>query len=197
MSGQAKRARDAVVRADEAVTHRLAQARDHPLARAAGLVAEVADQPPLLALSAATIVAGRLAWRGDLLRAGTRMLAAELLATGIKTAIKKVVERARPEHALDTGDRRFRPGDSDRHEHNAFPSGHTAGAVAVALALSRELDGAALPAGLAASAVALAQPPAGKHYIADVLAGAAVGLAAEAVVNAGFRAAQRRVARSL
>ena len=68
-------------------------------------------------------------------------------------------------------------------EHNSMPSGHTAGAVAVSLALGREVDGAAVPAAMAAGAVAAVQPIAGNHYFSDVAVGAAIGWAAEAATG--------------
>lgn len=176
----------ALVGADKAITHRLARHRDHPLVRALGWGTELADQPPLIALSVATIAIGAVGGRRDLMRGGARMLAAELLATTGKSAIKALVDRSRPRHALATGDARFGRGDSDDHELNSFPSGHTAGAVAVSLAAAREIDGVGLPAAVAAGIVAVSQAPTGHHYISDVAAGAAIGWLAEALVDAMF-----------
>lgn len=175
-----------VVRVDQALSHGLARYRHHPLARAAGWAAEAADQPQLIGLSVATLVVGALAGRRDLVRGGARMLAAELLATAGKAAVKRLVDRSRPGHALASGDHRFRGGDSDEHELTSFPSGHTAGAVAVSLAAAREIDGVAVPAALATAGVAAAQAPSGHHYLGDVMAGAAIGWLAEALVEAAF-----------
>lgn len=175
-----------IVRVDKALSHRLARHRHHPLAKAAGWAAEAADQPQLIGLSLATIAAGAVAGRRDLVRGGARMLAAELLATTGKAAIKRLIDRSRPGHALASGDHRFRGGDSDEHELTSFPSGHTAGAVAVSLAAAREIDGVGLPAALATAGVAAAQAPSGHHYLGDVAAGAAIGWLAEALVDAAF-----------
>ena len=178
-----KKTGDAIVRADKSISHRLARGHHHPVAKAAGWMAEIADQPQLLSLSIATVAVGAFAGRRDLIRGGARMLAAELLATAGKTAVKRLVERSRPGHALDTGDDRFRRGDRDDHELTSFPSGHTAGAVAVARAASREIDGVAVPATIATALVAAAQAPSGHHYLGDVAAGGMIGWLAEELVN--------------
>ncbi|WP_375381702.1 phosphatase PAP2 family protein [uncultured Sphingomonas sp.] len=177
---------DALLRADKAVSHRLARHRDHPVARTLGWLAEVADQPQLVSLSIATIAVGGFIGRRDLVRGGTRMLAAEVAATAAKAVVKRLVERSRPGHALETGDDRFRAGDRNDHELTSFPSGHTAGAVAVARAATREIDGIAVPAALATAFVAVAQAPSGHHYLGDVAVGAAVGWLAEALVDRAF-----------
>lgn len=177
----------AIVRTDKALSHRLARYRHHPAARALGWAAEVADQPQLLSLSVATIAVGGFAGRRDLVRGGVRMLAAELTATGAKAVVKRLVERSRPGHALDTGDDRFRAGGRDDHALTSFPSGHTAGAVAVARAAAREIDGVALPAAIATGLVAAAQAPSGHHYLGDVAAGGIIGWLAEALVDRAVR----------
>jgi len=172
--------------ADRQATHAAAKHRDTLVARAAGQAAEIADQPPLIVLSVATAAVGVFARRADLVRGGARMLAAHLVATGIKQAIKRSVDRTRPKRAMDDGEHRFEPGHSRDHEMNSFPSGHLAGAVAVSRALAHEVEGSALPAALATGAVAAAQAPAGNHYLTDMAAGAAIGWAAEAAVGLIF-----------
>ena len=114
------------------------------------------------------------------------MLAAHAAATFVKSAIKSSIDRTRPATAIEHGKARFEPGESDAHEQTSFPSGHTAGAVAVARAISRDVDGAGAPAALISSAVAAAQPVNGKHYLSDLVVGAAVGWVAEALVSAVF-----------
>ena len=63
-----------------------------------------------------------------------------------------------------------------------FPSGHTAGTFAVARALGRAYPEHGAKAVAAAGLIALAQVVGRKHYFTDVVAGLAVGLAAEALV---------------
>lgn len=175
-----------MAKADRKVTHDAAAKRDTRPIRAAGFLAEIADQPQLITASVATIAAGLIGRRSDMVRGGVRMLAAHLLATAAKSAIKHSIDRTRPAKALADGKHRFRPGDSDDHELNSFPSGHTAGAVAVARAAAREIDGAAAPAALGVGAIAAVQPIAANHYISDVIVGGAIGWLAEAVVDAAF-----------
>lgn len=174
------------VRADTRLTHKAAAARDTPVMKAIATLAEVADQPPLIIASLGTLAIGLAARRGDLARGGARMLASHLVATGAKLAVKRHFDRTRPSRALDGAGHQFRPGDKGGHDEKSFPSGHTAGAVAVALAAAHDIDGAAAPAALAAGAAAVAQAPAGNHYFSDIVAGAAIGWASEAVVSAVF-----------
>lgn len=181
---KAKQAAKVVAKADRDATHDAASQRDTKPVRLASMLSEIADQPQMIALSATTIAAGLIGGRRDLVRGGARMLAAHLLATAAKTAIKHRFNRSRPSKALDDGHTRFERGDSDDHQLNSFPSGHTAGVVAVARAAAREIDGAAVPAALGAGAVAAIQPAAGNHYLSDVIVGGAIGWIAEAMVDA-------------
>ena len=172
--------RHPVEKADIRVTEAVADARHQPLVRAAGWVSELADQPPLRAITAATVTAGLLRRDPRLVRAGVRMLAAHTLATWAKSAIKARVDRTRPDHALETR-YRMEKGSAREHELSSFPSGHTAGALSVTQALARDYP-ATRATGLAASAaVALVQIPRCKHFVSDVAAGAAIGWAAEQV----------------
>ena len=184
--GKAKKLAKKLAKADQRATHKAAKLRKTPLMKVVATLAELADQPPLIAASIGTIVIGLATKRADLARGGARMLASHLLATGAKLVIKRQFDRTRPGHALDHDGHHFSHSDEGGHEEKSFPSGHTAGAVAVALAASHDIDGAAIPAALATGAVAAAQAPAGNHYLTDVAAGAAVGWAAEVVVSAVF-----------
>lgn len=203
MSGKAKKAAKAVGRSDRKATYKAAKHRDTPLVKATGWLAELGDQPQMIATSAATLAIGLFLKRRDVVRGGARMLASHLLATAAKTAIKRSVDRTRPDTAMEDGDHRFETGDSGDHAQTSFPSGHTAGAVAVARAAVRDIPGTAIPAGLAATAIAVAQPVNGKHYWSDLVAGAAIGWAAELAVSAVLpraeaygRLALRRATRS-
>ncbi|KQN71624.1 phosphatase PAP2 family protein [Sphingomonas sp. Leaf62] len=176
---QAKRLVDADIDAGRGVAGEL---HDHPVVKFAGMLSEVADQPPMVAINLTTIAVGL--WRSDarLTRTGVRMLAAHGLATLAKAVIKANVDRARPKLFSDREDHRPKPGDTDEGPQNSFPSGHTAGALAVARAVAREYPGAAAPAYAGAAAVAGIQIPRGTHFPIDVAVGAAIGLLAEAVV---------------
>lgn len=184
--GKIERAAKAVATADRDVTLKAAEQRDRPVVKATGLLAEIGDQPQLVATSIGTAVIGLIARRPDMIRGGLRMLAAHAAATFVKSAIKSSIDRTRPEQAIEDGKAKFEPGDSDDHEQTSFPSGHTAGAVAVARAASRDIGGAGAPAAVISGMVAVAQPLTGKHYLSDLVVGAAVGWIAEALVSAVF-----------
>ncbi len=181
-----ERAAKSVKQADRDVTLKAAEHRDRPAVKAIGFLAEIGDQPQLVATSIGTTVIGLIARRPDMIRGGVRMLAAHAAATFVKSAIKSSIDRTRPAKAIEDGKARFGPGDSDDHEQTSFPSGHTAGAVAVARAAARDIDGAGAPAAVITGMVAAAQPINGKHYLSDLVVGAAVGWIAEALVSAVF-----------
>ncbi len=180
--------------ADRKATHQAAQARDTWPVRIAGAASEGADQPPLIALSLATIATGAALRRPNVVRGGVRMLAAHALATGIKTVLKTNIDRTRPLKALAEGHSIGKGTGTEDSDLNSFPSGHTAGAVAVAQAAARDMPALAIPARVAAGAVAAIQMPRGKHYISDVMAGAAIGLASEWAVSAAMRRGERALA---
>lgn len=94
-------------------------------------------------------------WRGDL-EAGASILA----AGGATYVLKETIHERRP----------------DGSDNRSFPSGHTATSFAAAATLENRYGWkAGLPAFLAASFVGLARVEANKHYVRDVVAGAAIG----------------------
>ena len=188
--GKAKRVAKTAAKADRTLTHRATQEHDGAILRAAGAATEVADQPPLIALSAATIVVGAVLRRPAIVRSGVRMLASHIIATGVKSVLKSAIDRTRPERAVRDGHRLTKGSGSDDTSLNSFPSGHTAGAVAVAQAIAADHPLAGLPAQAAAAGVASLQPRRGKHYWSDVIAGAAIGWVAERATRVAIRAAE-------
>lgn len=193
--GKTKRAVGKAHRAEHRTTKVAAAARDTQLVKAAGFASEAGDQPPLVALNLATIAAGVLLRRPAVMRTGARMLAAHGLATGIKTIIKRNLDRTRPQAKLAGKPDRAGPGDHDSHDYNSFPSGHTAGAVAVAGAVARDQPKLAVPAYGAAAAIAAVQVPRGAHYASDVAAGAAIGWLSERLTNAVLDRVETALAR--
>lgn len=94
-------------------------------------------------------------WRGDL-QAGTSLLA----AGGTTFVLKELIHERRP----------------DGSDNKSFPSGHTSVSFAAAATLEKRYGWkAGLPALGLASVVGLARVQADKHYVHDVLAGAAIG----------------------
>ncbi|HEX8446116.1 MAG TPA: phosphatase PAP2 family protein [Sphingomonas sp.] len=183
---RAKRAtsgRTAIEKADAQAAAALAPAADMPAVRAVSAATDVADQPPLVALSAAVALTGLATRNARLARAGARMLAAHALATWAKGVLKDHIDRSRPRVLIHRGHYAMRAGDSDDSDLRSFPSGHTAGGVAVVRALAREYPAAGVPAGTAMSAIASGLISKQAHYPTDVAAGAAIGWLAEAVVD--------------
>lgn len=179
-------------RADVAVAKAIAPVAKTPLVRVLGTLSEVSDQPEMRLLCAGVIGYGL--WRGDarLTRAGVRMIVAHSLATGIKTFIKHRVDRTRPNVLVEEGRYGMGTGDSREHDETSFPSGHTAGAVAVGLAFARDYPEHRVPALAAAAAASLMQIPRCSHYPSDVGAGAVVGLVSAMIVDAAANAMSAR-----
>lgn len=169
--------------ADVAVGLGLARAKDHPAMRALAMASEVGSWKSLLALSAGTFAWGLAARDRRLAEAGRHMLQAGLLASVVKTSLKRTVHRTRPNVLMDEGFyARGWPGTSVG-PWQSFPSGHAALSVAVACAAARAYPEAKGAAYLAAAGVVAAQVLRGAHFPADVLTGALIGVAAEAAAN--------------
>ncbi len=114
------------------------------------------------------------------------MLAAERIAIAFKEYGKNHIDRSRPKALLSKDRYLMRRGTSNKAALRAFPSGHTAGAVAIARALSRDYPVA--PAAYAtAAALGLLQVVRRAHWPGDVVVGAGLGLLAEMIANRGQR----------
>ena len=163
--------------------------RDRAPVRYLAPLAKLADQQPMALLGGGTLALGMVTRRPAMIRSGARMLAAQIVAIGAKSLAKGNVDRLRPD--ADGAPGLTKGSGTDDKSRNAFPSGHTAGAVASAEAVAHEVPAAATTArGLAALAGAL-QVPRGKHYVSDVVAGAAVGWLSERIAGAAMRAIER------
>ena len=182
---------DDIHAADVAIAVRAGQYRHHPAVEAAGEASEIADQPPAFTLAAAAVALGLATGRPRLIEGGARTFAALFVATRIKSAIKSRVVRTRPYKLLDEGEYETGLRGPDERDYNSFPSGHTADAVAAARAVSRVAPDLAVPLYLGAAAIGAIQIPRATHHLADVVAGAAVGLVAEALVDGGVRLVKR------
>ncbi len=179
MDGQRKPT--AAEKADHKITSEVNGERDSWPVRLIGAASEMGDQPQMRIICAAAVAEGVARRDPRLTSTGFRMLAAHTLATWAKSGIKAVINRRRPK---DGDDPRVREGDCDRPEENSFPSGHSAGAVAVGEAIARAYPDHAVAARGAALSVSVVQVPRGTHYAGDVLAGIAIGLIAERVADA-------------
>jgi len=161
--------------------------RGHTVASALKPVSKLADQPPMLTLGAAALLAGVLSARPRVVEAGARTVASVLLATAAKHLIKHAVTRSRPHRLLDEGEYRRETGAPREKGEQSFPSGHAADAVAAARAVSRAIPQAAAPAAAFAVLAGLAQPLRAAHYPSDVAAGALIGWTAEWLVDRAVR----------
>ena len=149
------------------------------------------DQEPMTAASATMIACG-LAFRDRrMIRAGVRMLAAIGLATLMKSLIKDNIDRTRPGEAIEKRRYRLNEGSSKDGNMRSMPSGHSAGATAVLRAAAREYPSAAVPLVGGALGIAAAQLPTRNHFVTDISAGVALGLACEKVASLAIDRAAR------
>ena len=179
-------------RVDEALQETFGPHRESLAVRLLGLAGELGDQPQLRLLSGACIAAGLLTSERRMVRAGTRMLLAHELATLAKNMVKDNVDRTRPRSATSRQQRRPKRGRHSDKEETSFPSGHTAGSLAVARAFVREYPEHRAEALGVAGLIAAAQVPQCAHYVTDVGAGAAVGLLSEAAANLVWSSGEQR-----
>lgn len=171
-------------RLDVAALETLGPVLARPWARRLGTLGNLADEPPLLALGAATGLAGTLKSNRTLQWAGLRMLVAHGVAIALKELGKNAIDRSRPDALLQKRRYRMRWGRSRDSELRSFPSGHTAGAFALAGALASEYPRARTPAYVIAGAMGALQVLRRAHFPGDVAAGAVIGLGAKSVGNA-------------
>ena len=183
-------------KADVELGKKIAKHRHHPVAKAAGNAGKIGDQGPLYALSAGLLAVGVSSRDRRLTDTGLSMLAAIATADVAKRLVKRLVHRTRPHVVLDEGHYEADAGGSDDKHEQSFPSGHMAGAAAVARSLSRNHPEIGAAAGAAAIGIGISRIAKGAHWPLDVAAGAVIGLAAEAF-SALFFADRRRRHRKL
>jgi len=178
------KARKALMKADRAAVKAVAPYRGTAAVKALSWASELGDQPQMLTLSGSVLAIGVIGRDRRMANAGARMIAAHLLATLAKNFVKRRIDRTRPRSARGRDGHKIKPGRSEAKEKTSFPSGHSAGAIAVARAFARHYPehGAAALGG--AGLIALAQIPRSAHYPTDVATGLAIGLAAEKAVDA-------------
>lgn len=143
-------------RADLSIAAAATKAGRQPALKPVAQFAEIADRPPLLALSIAVAGVGLLRRDRKMKRAGLRMLLAVTLATSAAKAGKKLVSRTRPSKLVDEHRHAIFRGGPNVSEYNSFPSAHAAGGLKVLK---------------------------GDHFPSDIIAGLAIGAVAEAIAN--------------
>jgi hypothetical protein len=111
----------------------------------------------------ATYIVGRSIHRERVKHLGTDMLSAQIVAQALTQVIKVSVQRERP----------------DGSNNHSFPSGHASSTFATATVLQRHLGWkAAVPTYSIATYVAMSRLQENRHFISDVVFGAALGVAA-------------------
>ena len=124
-------------------------------------------------------------------RRGRRAAAAGLVSVGVASAtvnlaLKYGADRPRPQGAAAAGGRGVPMPSS-----TSFPSGHAASAFAFAVGTGTQVPLLALPLNVLATLVAYSRVHTAVHYPSDVVAGAAIGGAAGAVVSRVLRPRER------
>lgn len=183
-----------VEKIDALAAAKLGRLKNKPAVAPLVIWGKLSDQPPLAALSAAFGLYGLV--RGDerALRTGLRMGLSLAVATVIKTAIKQSVDRTRPRVLVESGQYVSGRGKHNESDYNSFPSGHSAGAVAIARSITREYPDTAALAYAGATAAGVAQIVYRAHYPTDVAVGFLVGIVGETITDHAFNAARRTVA---
>lgn len=152
-------------------------------------LSQAGDQTQMRIACGATFAIGLVRRDPRMMGAAVKMLVAHEAATVAKNWVKDRVVRDRPRSAK--GDQRPRKGADKRKEKSSFPSGHAAGAFAVAGALAAEYPRRGLATHAAAGAIALGRIPRSAHYPSDVAAGVALGAATGGAVNLVWALARR------
>jgi len=121
------------------------------------------------------LIAGTYRRRTACFMAGACILVGVGISDVTKSFVKDRVKRSRPHKLLDEGDYQFELGGSDEKKEQSFPSGHVAGTVAAAAAISRFYPSAAPYTSSAAGIITLSRVVKGKHWPLDLAAGLAIG----------------------
>jgi len=128
----------------------------------------IGGTPAMVGASVATYVVGRARGQDRVRHLGMDLLEAQALTEGVVEVVKVIARRPRPPNADGTP--------NSAHSFS-FPSGHAAVTFASATVLQQHLGWrAAVPTYLVASYVALSRMHDNRHYLSDVVMGAATGV---------------------
>jgi membrane-associated phospholipid phosphatase len=174
---------EALMEADASIAKAVVPYRETPPVKALSLLSQLGDQPQARALSVGVFALGLIRRDRRLASAGARMLVAHEAATLAKNFVKHRVDRTRPRSHGNGESRKPEPGGNTSKEETSFPSGHSAGAAALARAFARDFPEHEGAAYAGAGVIALAQIPRCAHYATDVGSGIAIGVAAEAAAS--------------
>jgi membrane-associated phospholipid phosphatase len=128
----------------------------------------VGGTPAMVGLSAATYIVGRARGQDRVRHLGMDLLEAQVLTEGVVEAAKAIARRPRPLNP---------DGTKNSTKSFAFPSGHAAVTFATATVLQQHLGWKfAVPTYLIGSYVAISRLHDNRHYLSDVVMGAATGI---------------------
>ncbi len=120
----------------------------------------------------ATVALGKVSGTETLTNLGSALVRVQILNGVVTSAMKYTIRRRRP----------------DSMSRTSFPSGHTSGSFASATILQRTFGWkAGIPAFAGASLVGASRLSENRHYLSDVIFGAAVGIASGLSVGIGDR----------
>jgi membrane-associated phospholipid phosphatase len=134
-------------------------------------------------ITAGLVTAGLLSGDDDLTRAGGRLAATLALAGAASSVTKLALGRPRPNQSSDADG--FAPFSGQ----DAMPSGHTTVAFALATALSDDINRTWASVGLytLATGVGWSRINDNRHWLSDVVAGAALGVTSAKLMNGRWR----------
>jgi undecaprenyl-diphosphatase len=156
---------------------------------------QAGDQLQLRSLCGGVLALGLLRRDPRLVGAAVRMFVSHEAATWAKRRVKNRIDRWRPRDASNAHEVKPRKGHSKASALNSFPSGHSAGSMAVACAFAARYPEYRTPALAAGASVCLVQVPTCSHYPSDVVVGAALGALTDAVVGFVWRGLRAAVVR--
>ncbi len=182
-------------KADVDLGKELASHRNKPAVKMAAKAGKISDQEPLYAIAAAITLCGLVARDRRLASTGVTLFAAVGAADASKSLTKGLVKRTRPHVLLDERRYEIAAGGSEEKPEQSFPSGHMAGSVAFARALSRTYPTAGALCAIASLGFGWSRIAKGAHWPLDVVAGAAIGLLSEAISSSILGAVGARTRR--
>ena len=143
-------------------------------------------------ISAGTFGVGVIARNADIRRAGGRMMASVALAGIVMAGGKRLIGRSRPNE--DAGAFVFHPFTSlsdsaGIQTRGSMPSGHTAAAFALATTVATDVDNPIVDALVYtfAAGTGFSRISDNRHWLSDVLAGAAIGITSAKLVSGQWR----------
>lgn len=167
---------------DESVEHDMQGDRSRFGDHVASVVRTMGQPSVFATIPAAMFAAGLITKRPGLRRGGERIAVSLALAGIMVSSTKLVVGRVRPGQTDETVFRPFSGSD-------AFPSGHATMAFALATSIADEIRRPWATAALmtVAAATGWSRLNDGKHWLSDVVAGAALGITSAQLVESRWR----------